>query len=146
MIYPVAVAFLLLTVALLLAGTIGRKYTALYVLKFVWFPGLLLAVYLTLGAWKERSYSENWAAFGVLFFVLPFTGLVLPPGYRRVRSSQGQARSACEAYQNRNSGLRRTTSRLLTRRVTLHLSRVLGFVLLYKKSSATRLCDVIGPR
>jgi hypothetical protein len=77
MLYPIAAAFLLLSVALLLAGTIGRKHTALYALKGVWLPGLLLAIYLTLGAWKERSYSENWAAFGVLFFVLPFTGLVL---------------------------------------------------------------------
>jgi hypothetical protein len=80
MFYPLAVVFLLLTVALLLAGTIGQKYTALYVLKCVWLPGFLLAVYLTLGAWRERSYSENWAAFGVLFFVLPFTGLVLLQG------------------------------------------------------------------
>jgi len=80
MVYPLAVAFLLLTVALLLAGTIGRKYAALCALKCVWLLGLLLAVYLTLGAWKERSYSENWAAFGVLFFVLPFTGLVLLQG------------------------------------------------------------------
>jgi hypothetical protein len=77
MIYPIAAGFLLLSVVLLLAGTIGRKYAALYVLKCVWLPGLLLAIYLTLGAWKERSYSENWAAFGVLFFVWPFTGLVL---------------------------------------------------------------------
>jgi hypothetical protein len=77
MLYPIAAAFLLLSVALLLAGTIGRKYAALYILKCVWLPGLLLAAYLTLGAWKERSYSENWAAFGVLFFVWPFTGLVL---------------------------------------------------------------------
>ena len=80
MFYPLAVVFLLLSVLLLLVGTIGRRYTALYVLKCVWFLGLLLAVYLTLGAWKERSYSENWAAFGVLFFVLPFTGLVLLQG------------------------------------------------------------------
>jgi hypothetical protein len=77
MLYPIAAAFLLLSVALLLAGTIGRKYAALYALKCIWLSGLLLAIYLTLGAWKERSYSENWAAFGVLFFVWPFTGLVL---------------------------------------------------------------------
>ena len=80
MFYPIAFVFLLLTVALLLAGTIGRKHAALYALKCLWFPGLLLAVYLTLEAWKERSYSENWAAFGVLFYVLPFTGLVLLQG------------------------------------------------------------------
>jgi hypothetical protein len=80
MLYPIAAAFLLLSAALLLTGTIGRKDAALYILNCVWLPGLLLAVYLTLGAWKERSYSENWAAFGVLFFVLPFTGLVLLQG------------------------------------------------------------------
>jgi hypothetical protein len=80
MLYPIAAAFLLLSAALLLTGTIGRKDAALYILNCVWLPGLLLAVYLTLGAWKERSYSENWAAIGVLFFVLPFTGLVLLQG------------------------------------------------------------------
>ncbi len=76
MIYPIAVAFLLLSIALLLVGTVGRKYTALYVLKCVWLPGLLLAAYLTLDAWRGRSYGDNWAALGVLIFVLPYTGAV----------------------------------------------------------------------
>ncbi|MCP4901104.1 MAG: hypothetical protein GY906_29390 [bacterium] len=77
MLYPLVAAFLLLTVALLIVGSVGRKPAALYALKCVWLPGLVLAAYLTFGTWQDRSYSENWAAYGVLFFVLPFTLFVL---------------------------------------------------------------------
>lgn len=80
MLVPIAFLFLLLSVALLLAGTIGEKPAALYALKCVWLPGLVVAVYLTLGSWLDRSYSENWAAIGVLIFVLPYTCLVLLEG------------------------------------------------------------------
>ncbi len=80
MLYPLAAVFLLLTITLLIVGSVGKKPAALYALKCVWIPGLVLAAYLTLGAWQDRSYSENWAFFGVLFFVLPFTFLVLLEG------------------------------------------------------------------
>jgi len=80
MFYPLAAAFLLLTGSLLVAGTVYRKPAALYALKCVWLPGLVAAAYLTLDAWKDRSYSENWAVIGVLFFVVPFTGLVVLEG------------------------------------------------------------------
>ncbi len=80
MLYPLAAAFLLLTGALLVVGTVYRKPAALYALKCVWFPGLVIAAYLTLGAWTDRSYSENWAAMAAVFFVVPFTGLVVLEG------------------------------------------------------------------
>ncbi len=93
MLIPIAALFLLLTVALLLVGTLGRKPAALYALKCVWFPGLVLAAYLTFGAWQDRSYSENWAAYGVLFFVLPYTFLVLLEGVLEFVLLRGQQSS-----------------------------------------------------
>ena len=97
MLYPLLAVFLLLTVALLIVGSVGRKPAALYALKCVWLPGVVLAAYLTLGAWHDRSYSENWAAFGVLFFVLPFTFLVLLEGVLEFVLLRGQHNSHAKA-------------------------------------------------
>ena len=76
MFYPIAAAYLLLTGTLLVFGTVYQKPGALYALKCVWLPGLVVATYLTADAWGGRSYGENWAVIGVVFFVLPFAGLV----------------------------------------------------------------------
>jgi hypothetical protein len=90
MYFALIAAYLLLTGALLVIGAYDRKRPALYALKCLWLPGVVLAAYLTQDAWKDRSYSENWAVIGVVFFVLPFTGLVVVEGILEFMLLRGQ--------------------------------------------------------
>ncbi|MFH2204058.1 MAG: hypothetical protein ABIJ96_13140 [Elusimicrobiota bacterium] len=80
MLIPIAALFLPLSMTLLLVGTLGKKPAALHALKCLWLPGLVAAAYLTFGAWKDRAYSENWAFMAVLYFVFPYTVLLLLEG------------------------------------------------------------------
>jgi hypothetical protein len=68
--------FLGAVAALMVAGIAARLPWALYVLNVLWFCGLVVAAYLTFLAWRDRIYSENWAMYGVIFFVWPYTLLV----------------------------------------------------------------------
>ena len=80
MIYYVAPVFFAVCLVLLLVGTVGRMYVALYVLNALWFAGALFSAFLTFLAFKDCGYSENWAFFGVLFFVWPYAGFIVVMG------------------------------------------------------------------
>jgi len=66
--------------ALMAIGLSKRQYWALYLLNALWLLGLVVATYLTGLAWMDRAYSENWAMFGVIFYVWPYSVFVTLAG------------------------------------------------------------------
>ncbi|NEX23827.1 hypothetical protein G3480_26830 [Thiorhodococcus mannitoliphagus] len=62
--------------ALLVVGIGARRYWALYLLDGLYLIGLLYAAYLTFLVWQDSGYGENWAMYGMLFFVWPYSALV----------------------------------------------------------------------
>ena len=76
MIYLAAVPLFLATVALLIMGAVYSKPWALYLLKTLWVVLCGVALFFTVAAWRESSYSENWAMIGVIIIVWPIAGFV----------------------------------------------------------------------
>jgi hypothetical protein len=76
-VYLLLLPIVFATVAgLLTVGTRERGYWALYALNGLWLCGLVVAVYLSALAWQGSAHSENWAMYGVIFFVWPYSILV----------------------------------------------------------------------
>ncbi|MTW23155.1 hypothetical protein [Allochromatium palmeri] len=67
---------ILLVSALLVVGIGARRYWALDVLNGLYMLGLFYAIHLTVQVWRDADYSENWAMYGMLFFVWPYSLLV----------------------------------------------------------------------
>ena len=76
----IAPVIVLLVATLLAVGVGRRRYWALYVLNGLWFCGLVVAAYFTVLAWMGSAHSENWAMYGVIFYVWPYTALVAVAG------------------------------------------------------------------
>ena len=68
---------ILVVSALLVVGIGARRYWALDVLNGFYALGLFYAIHLTVQVWREADYSENWAMYGMLFFVWPYSVLVV---------------------------------------------------------------------
>lgn len=72
MLIPILVLFVSVSVAWLAFGIRRGSGTALFLLNLVWWAGALGSAYGVWLAWLDRGYSEHWAAFGFLFFSLPY--------------------------------------------------------------------------
>lgn len=71
MLIPIAVLFMTLLATLLIVGALKRSRNILAALSFLLWLSSFLSAFFVSWAWLERSYSENWAMYGVLFISLP---------------------------------------------------------------------------
>jgi NADH:ubiquinone oxidoreductase subunit 2 (subunit N) len=71
MLIPVTFLYIVISAILIILGGVKRSRTVLAALTvLLWLSSLLSACFVG-WAWIERSYSENWAMYGVLFIALP---------------------------------------------------------------------------
>jgi hypothetical protein len=71
MLIPAVSLYIILSVALVVVGSVKKSRVVLAGLSvLLWLCSILSAYFVGL-AWLERSYSENWAMYGVLFISLP---------------------------------------------------------------------------
>ena len=71
MLFPIAALFIAISVTLIITGTLKRSASYLAALSVLLWLSSFLSAYFVIWAWLERSYSENWAMYGVLFVSLP---------------------------------------------------------------------------
>ncbi|OGP94240.1 MAG: hypothetical protein A2Z19_05070 [Deltaproteobacteria bacterium RBG_16_54_18] len=71
MLIPAVSLYIILSVALVVVGGVKKNRTALAVLSVLLWLCSILSAFFVGWAWLERSYSENWAMYGVLFISLP---------------------------------------------------------------------------
>ena len=71
MLIPAMVSFITLMLTILIVGGVRRSRNFLVALSVLLWLSSLLSAYFVSWGWLERSYSENWAMYGVLFISLP---------------------------------------------------------------------------
>lgn len=71
MLIPVVVLFIALSATLLIVGGLKKSRGVLSALSILLWLSSFLSAFFVGWAWLERSYSENWAMYGVLFVSLP---------------------------------------------------------------------------
>jgi hypothetical protein len=71
MLIPLLSLLVALSVALLAVGILKKSRRILAGLVISWWICSLASAFFIGWAWSERSYSENWAMYGVLFISLP---------------------------------------------------------------------------
>ncbi|MBN1993147.1 MAG: hypothetical protein JW953_10620 [Anaerolineae bacterium] len=72
MIIPVFLLFVLSSLGGLAVGLYYQKTILLLALNILWWLGSFISAYFVCLAWLDRSYSENWAMLGFIFFSLPY--------------------------------------------------------------------------
>jgi hypothetical protein len=71
MLIPAVFLYLVISAILITVAGLKRNITVLAVLALLLWISSLLSAFFVGWAWLERSYSENWALYGVLFLSLP---------------------------------------------------------------------------
>jgi hypothetical protein len=71
MLIPVVGLFVALSATLIIVGASRRSRSYLAALSILLWLSSFLSAYFVGWAWLERSYSENWAMYGVLLVSLP---------------------------------------------------------------------------
>jgi len=68
---PAVLLYIAISAILLIIGGLRKSRTVLAVLIILLWLSSLLSAFFVGWAWLERSYSENWAMYGVLYISLP---------------------------------------------------------------------------
>ncbi|MFH1489090.1 MAG: hypothetical protein ABII06_09310 [Pseudomonadota bacterium] len=63
--------YIVISATLIIVGGLKKSRTVLAALTILLWLSSLLSAFFVGWAWLERSYSENWALYGVLFISLP---------------------------------------------------------------------------
>ncbi len=93
MIIPVLALYCLVSVIGLVIGLLRRSIAALLTLSLCWWLGACVSAYFAYLAWVDRSYSENWAMLGFIYFTLPYavlTGGLILVGLYFIRKWKGR--------------------------------------------------------
>lgn len=71
-----AIIFLIASGFWLSMGLKRRSIKLLQGLNFLWWIGAIGSALMTYLTWQARNYSENWAALGFIYAVLPYAVIV----------------------------------------------------------------------
>ena len=71
MLIPAVLLYIVISTILIIVGGLKKSGTVFAVLAILLWLSSLLSAFFVGWAWLERSYSENWAMYGVLFISLP---------------------------------------------------------------------------
>jgi len=71
MLIPAVFVYIVISAILITVGGLKKSITVLAALAILLWLSSLLSAFFVGWAWLERSYSENWAMYNVLFISLP---------------------------------------------------------------------------